>query len=298
VLMRGTIHLVTAEDALALRAVIQPVLDRELFGNRTWARGLEGVDLEPVLALGRDLVDERPRTLAELRDAMAERWPNRDVRSLAYAVRNLLPTLQVPPRGLWTRSGAARLTTLEAWTGRSPAQDTDPAPALRRYLRAFGPASVADMQAWSRLAGLRPVVEGMRATLRTHRDERGRELFDLPDLPLADPDLPAPIRFLPDYDNALLSHDDRSRIVPQLEWPALGDNVTAPIVLVDGFAAGIWRVLKPASKGERPVLAVQVLVPLGGATRAAIEAEAASLAAFLATATPGGPTATVQVTGG
>ena len=116
---RGTIHLVSADDALLLRPVIQPVLDRELHGNRTWSRGIEGVDLEPVLALGRALVDERPRSLAELRTELGREITVGDSGSLAYAVRNLLPTLQVTPRGLWGRSGEAKLTTVEAWIGRS-----------------------------------------------------------------------------------------------------------------------------------------------------------------------------------
>src|SRR5689334_4314314 len=98
VLMRGTIHLVSASDAAAIRPVIQPVLDRELFANRTWSRGIEGVDLEPVLALGRALVEERPRSLAELRVALGAQVRDGDAASLAYAIRNLLPTLQATPR--------------------------------------------------------------------------------------------------------------------------------------------------------------------------------------------------------
>jgi hypothetical protein len=294
VLMRGTIHLVTAPDAAAIRPVIQPVLDRELHANRTWARGIDGVDLEPVLALGRALVEERPRTLAELRSELGAQATSGDPASLAYAIRNLLPTLQATPRGLWGRSGDARLTTLEAWTGRSPSTESDPEPLLRRYLRAFGPASVADMQAWSRLQGLRPIVERMRPTLRTYRDERGRELFDLEDGVITDGDLPADVRFLPDYDNALLSHDDRSRIVPPLEWPELGDNVTAPVYLVDGFVAGIWKLDKATRKGEPARLVLRPMVDHTAADEEAIQHEAESLATFLATADPAAPVPVIR----
>jgi hypothetical protein len=294
VLMRGTIHLVTVDDAATIRPVIQPVLDRELFANRVWSRGIEGVDLEPVLALGRTLVEERPRTLAQLRTELGAHVTQGDPASLAYAIRNLLPTLQATPRGLWGRSGDVRLTTLEAWTGRSPAAERDPAPLLRRYLAAFGPAGVADMQAWSRLTGLRPVVERMRASLRTYRDERGRELFDLSDAEIADPDLPAPVRFLPDYDNALLSHDDRSRIVPRLEWPELGDNVTAPVYLVDGLVAGIWKLDKPTRRGEPGHLTIRPIVALRPADEAAVRREAERLAEFLASATPSAPVPVVR----
>ncbi len=294
VLMRGTIHLVSADDALLLRPVIQPVLDRELLANRTWSRGIEGVDLEPVLALGRALVEERPRSLAELRIELGAEVTAGDPGSLAYAVRNLLPTLQVTPRGLWGRSGEAKLTTVEAWIGRSISSDTDPEPTLRRYLAAFGPATVADMQAWSRLTGLRPVVERMRPALRTYRDERGRELFDLPDATIQDADLPAPVRFLPDYDNALLSHDDRSRIIEPLPWPELGDNVTAPVYLVDGLVAGIWKLEKATRKAEPARLVVRPLVDHTADEEAAILAEAESLATFLATADPNAPVPVVR----
>ena len=294
VLMRGTIHLVTAEDAARIRPVIQPVLDRELFANRTWARGIDGVDLEPVLALGRALVEEKPRTLAELRTELGAQVTDGDAGSLAYAIRNLLPTLQVTPRGQWGRSGDARLTTLQAWTGRAPTEDTDPEPLLRRYLRAFGPATVADMQQWSRLQGLRPVVERMRPTLRTYRDERGRELFDLEDGVVADGELPVDVRFLPDYDNALLSHDDRSRIIPPLEWPELGDNITAPVYLVDGFVAGIWKLEKATRKGEPGRLVIRPMVDHTPAEDDAIQREAESLAAFLATADPAAPVPLVR----
>ncbi|HEX5827031.1 MAG TPA: winged helix DNA-binding domain-containing protein [Candidatus Limnocylindrales bacterium] len=292
--MRATIHLVSTDDALAIRPVIQPVLDRELFANRTWAGGIEGVDLGPVLAAGRALVEERPRSLAELREALATGGFGVDPASLAYAVRNRLPTFQVPPRGLWTRSGDVRLTTLDTWAGRPMGTDTDPAPLLRRYLAAFGPASVADMQAWSRLTGLRAVVEAMRPELRTFLDERGRELFDRPDAPLATGDEPAPVRFLPDYDNALLSHADRTRIVPPLEWPERGDNVTAPVFLVDGFVAGTWRLHSAQRTRDAGELRLHAMTPLTATQRDEVEAEAASLAAFLATALPDRPAATVR----
>lgn len=294
VLMRATIHLVSVPDALAIRPVIQPVLDRELFANRAWAGGIEGVDLDPVLAAGRALVEERPRSLAELRDALAGGGFGGDPASLAYAVRNRLPTFQVLPRGLWTRSGDVRLTTLDTWSGRPMPTDTDPAPLVRRYLAAFGPASVADVQAWSRLTGLRAVMEALRPTLRSFRDERGRELFDLPDAPLATGEEPAPVRFLPDYDNALLSHDDRSRIVPPLEWPTRGDNVTAPVFLVDGFVAGVWKLHRSSRARDAGELRLQPMVSLTSEQRAEVEREAVALAAFLATASPGRDAAEVR----
>ena len=197
VVMRGTIHLLSTDDALALRPVMQPVLDAELFKNRTWSVGLEGVDLAPVLELGRRMVEERPRPMHELRAAIAERWPEHDATTLAYACRNQLPTFQVPPRGLWHRSGQVALTTIDSWSGRPLGTETAPDATVLRYLAAFGPASTSDVAAWSRLQGMREPMERLRPRLRTFRDERGRELFDLPDAPIADPDVPAPVRLLP-----------------------------------------------------------------------------------------------------
>ena len=129
----------------AFRPVVQPVLDWELFRNKTWSVGLEGVDLEPVLDLGRRLMEERPRSLAELRVAMAERFPDRDATTLAYACRGRLPTLQVPPRGLWATSGQVKLTTLDHWSGRPLGTETAPDAMILRYLAAFGPASTSDV---------------------------------------------------------------------------------------------------------------------------------------------------------
>ncbi|HEX2036936.1 MAG TPA: winged helix DNA-binding domain-containing protein, partial [Chloroflexota bacterium] len=195
-LMRSTIHLVTARDCLFLRPLVQPVIERSMNGN--FGRSLAGVDAAALAAAGRALVEERPLTFTELGKRLAERWPGRDPAALAQAVRAWVPLVQVPPRGLWGTSGQARHTSAESWLGRP----LDPAPSLEelvvRYLAAFGPAGVMDMQTWSGLTRLGEVVEGLRPRLVTFRDEQGRELFDLPDAPRPDPDTPAPPRFLYD----------------------------------------------------------------------------------------------------
>jgi hypothetical protein len=242
-LMRATIHLVTGRDCLALRPVMQTVLERT-FASSAFARNIAGVDLSELLAAGRELLEERPRTRAELRPLLAQRWPGYDDDSLAAAIGFLLPLVQVTPRGLWGKSGAARLTTVEAWLGRSLKPDPRPDTTVLRYLAAFGPATVADIRTWSRLTGLREVIDRLRAQLLTFRDDRGRELFDLPDAPRPDPDTPTPPRFLPEYDNILLSHDDRGRIIPGnrgLPMPA-GSGGELGAVLVDGFLGGMWRI--------------------------------------------------------
>jgi hypothetical protein len=128
-LMRNTVHLVSARDCLALRPLVQPVIDRGLHANRANREGLEGVDTEELSAAGRALLEEGPRTAKELGVLLRERWPERDPASLARAVRHLVPLVQVPPRGVWGKSGPAAHTTAEAWLGRS--LDSDP--SLRRW---------------------------------------------------------------------------------------------------------------------------------------------------------------------
>jgi hypothetical protein len=185
--------------------------------------------------------------------------------------------VHVPPRGVWGRKGPVVLTTVRTWLGRTPHPVAPPNDIVRRYLAAFGPATVADVAKWSRVTGLRPVVEGLRPRLRTFRDEAGRELFDVPDGPLPDADTPVPPRFLPEYDNVLLSHADRTRIMPPgASVPLLpGDGARAGTFLVDGFLRGTWRI----EDGE---VRVEPYAPLGKREAAAVEEEAQRLRTFLA----------------
>lgn len=242
-LMRNTVHLVTARDCLALRLLVQPIIDRGLHANRAHRVAIEGVDTEELAAVGRALLEEQPRTAKELGGLLGERWPERDSASLARAVRHLLPLVQVPPRGIWGKGGQTTHTTAEAWLGRP----LDPDPSLEemvlRYLRAFGPATVKDAQTWSGLSGLGEVVERLRPRLLSFRDEQGKELFDLPDAPRPDPDTPAPPRFLPAFDNLILSHADRIRVVPEEYRKAIAskNGMVPATVLVDGFVRGTWK---------------------------------------------------------
>ena len=260
VVMRATIHLVTAEDCLLLRPLAQPVLTAELARHRDFSPLLRGVDLDPVLAFARSLLAERPRTGGELRTAIEARFPERDAPALAYACRCLLALVQVPPRGLWGRTAQVSSTTAEAWLGGPLAADPSLDDVVLRYLAAFGPATVADVATWSRLTGLRAVVERLRPQLRSFRDERGRELFDLPDAPRPDPETPAPPRFLPEYDNVLLSHADRSRFHQAGERPR-ASGVAGPVhgtVLSDGFLCGSWRLERDRDTGSAALVVSQL----------------------------------------
>lgn len=277
-LMRGTIHLVTARDCLVLRPVLQPVLERLLYSGSPFGRRIAGMDVEALVAAGRALLEEQPRTGVELGKLLGERWPDRDGRSMAYAAQYLLTLVQVPPRGVWGATGQARWTTVEKWLGLPLEADPAPDEMVMRYLAAFGPATVMDIRTWSGLTGLREVTERLRPRLRTFRDEHGRELLDVPDAPLPDPETPAPPRFLPDYDNSFLSHADRNRIVSddyRKRW--VTTNESPGTILVDGFGRGTWKIHRHLGTAT---LDVRYLGRLSRQDRAAVAEEGVRLLGF------------------
>ncbi|WP_068158031.1 winged helix DNA-binding domain-containing protein [Rhodococcus phenolicus] len=280
VLMRGTIFAVSAADACALRPWVQPLLDRDLDTNTTHASALAGVDRDALAAAGRDLVRDVPRSQQELQPFLAERFAGRDPKALAHGVRGLVPMVQVPPRGLWGRSGLPRLAALDEWTG-LPLLTPDPESLLLRYLGAFGPASVRDAQAWCGLTRLGEVFERMRARLEVFRDERGVELFDLPDAPRPDPATPAPARILAPFDNVLLSHADRSRLVSDENRGRImtQNGIVKPAVLVGGTAAGLAD-LNITKKSA--ALDITPWRRLTASNRSALEAEGLRLLDFAA----------------
>jgi DNA glycosylase AlkZ-like len=279
-LMRATVHLVTARDFLALRPVVQPVLERAFAGS-PFGRDLVGVDRDAVLAAARDLLIDRPRTRAELGPLLARRWPGHDATSLAYAATHLMPLVQVPPRGIWGDSGPAAWTTAESWLGQPLDPEPVPARLVVRYLAAFGPATVHDMQAWSGLTRQREIVDRIRPSLRTFHSEDGTELFDLADAPRPDPDTPAPPRFLPEYDNLLLSHADRTRVITDGRRVPLypGNGGGYGTILVDGFHHGTWQITADG-------LAVETFRQLSTQDHEALVEEGQRLLAFAAPHAP------------
>jgi hypothetical protein len=280
--MRSTIHLVSADDCLLLRPLMQPVLDAELARHPLYKPALAGIDLDAVLAFARPLLAERAHSGKALRAALAERFPEHDAAALAYACRNLLALVQVPPRGVWGKTAQASSTTAESWLGRPLAVDASLDDVVLRYLAAFGPASVADVAAWSRLTGLREVVERLRPRLRSFRDERGREVLDLPEAPRPDSGTPAPPRFLPEYDNVLLSHADRTRFVREEDRARLSSAFAGAngSVLHDGFVCGSWRLDSDDDGGA--TLVVTHVTPLSKRAGDRLAAEGRRLLRFLA----------------
>jgi hypothetical protein len=242
-MMRVTQHLVTARDYLWLRPALQPVIDR--FWRSSYGKRVTTLDHGALLAAARELLAEQPRTITELRALLGERWPKHDADAMAYTIQFQLALVHVPPRGTWGQGGAVPAALAEEWLGKPLAAGGSLDRLVARYLAAVGPATVTDMQEWSGLTKLHDVFDALRPKLRVFRDEQGRELFDLPDAPRPDPDTPAPARLLPEYDNLLLAHADRSRVITdderRLIWTKNGLLATA---LVDGRAAATWKIVR------------------------------------------------------
>jgi hypothetical protein len=249
-LMRGTIHLVAARDCLAWRTLVEPLYERLLVGSSNpLAKAVAGLNRDEIVAFGQAILSERPRTGAELGPLMAERWPEADPAALTRVVLFMAAVIQVPPRAVWGKSGPAAWTTVEGWLGQPPDPDPSLEEMVLRYLAAFGPAGVLDAQQWSGLTRLGDVFERLRPRLVTFRDERGRELFDLPEAPRPDPETPAPVRFLPEFDNLTLSHADRRRVIADEHRARIAskNGMVPGMILVDGFVAGTWKIEKRRS---------------------------------------------------
>lgn len=274
VLMRSTIHLVTARDYARIRPVLQPRIERSLHGQQIGPR-VKAIDLGDLLPAMEAELTAQPQSVAAMKRLIAERWPHLDAEAAVAAVRYLLPLAQVPPRGIWGKTAMPAWTPAPSWTGRPMARRADTAALVRRYLGAFGPATLADVRTWSGLAGLGEVVDRLRPDLRSYRDEAGRTLLDLDGAPLSDPSLPAPVRFLPVFDNLVLSHHDRSRVVSDTVKQRLPYG--RAVFLVDGYVAGAWEL----GRGRDRKLVLMPVVGLTPDQREDLAAEAGRLAHFL-----------------
>ncbi len=287
--MRGTIHLVSARDCLPLRQLVQPVIERGMRG--AFGKQLAGVDPAALAATGRNLIEAEPMTFSQLGQALAAHWPDHPPAALAQAVRAFVPLVQVPPRAVWGRAGQSVHTSAEHWLGQpGPAPETPrpgrPAALARlvtRYLGAFGPATVRDVQAWSGLTGLKAVLEQLRPSLVTFRDEQGAELFDLPTAPRPGGDTPAPPRLVAEFDNLVLSHAERSRVISPGATSRIStvNGVIPGTVLIDGFVSGMWRLERARDAATLTIELFGQEAPRGpGSERDALAAEAGRVLAF------------------
>jgi Winged helix DNA-binding domain len=284
-LMRNTVHLVTAADYVSFRPLFQPLMDRALAAH--FRRNLTGVDLAELRAAASALLAETPLTRAQVGQRLAARWPGHDSGSLAYAATHLLPVVQVPPRGLWGQTGQPTWFLAAAWLG-----DTATAPPLTaseaaeqlvlRYLAAYGPASVNDIQAWSGLSRLREVTDRLGARLRACAGPDGVPLLDLPDAPRPGAGHAyTPPRFLPEYDNLLLSYAERSRFIPHDRPVPLppGNGATTGTLLIGGRWLADWAITR---NRDRAALEVRPFIRLGSPERDNVAAEASRLLEFTA----------------
>ncbi|MGV9777630.1 winged helix DNA-binding domain-containing protein [Streptosporangium sp. NPDC003464] len=258
-MMRATLHLVSAADYAAFRPTLRPALAAAVTGRGELFAGL---DLDRLIPVAHALLRERPRDFTTLRALLQEEFPEADERGLGYAVRTQLPIVMVPTDDRWAFPQAADFTPADVWLGPEPAGRPVEELVLR-YLAAFGPATAADAQTWSGVKGLRAVLDGLRPRLRVFRDERGRELFDLPDAPRPDEDVPAPARFLPDFDNLVLAHADRTRLMAEEHRGRVTTRnlrVRATF-LWDGSVRGTWQVER---RRGAAVLRMTPFEPLSG----------------------------------
>ena len=277
--LRGTLHVMTTADYIAMRGALQPMLSKgmqSILRDRGSALDIDALDAE-----ARGFFGKSGATFDALRDHLKARYPDGDERAMAYAIRTHVPLVQVPTDATWGFPAAADFALADRWLSKKVSTKAAPAEALvLRYLAAFGPATPADAQAWSGLSGLREIFEALRPSLVTFRDSRKRELFDLPNAPRPDEDTPAPVRFIPDFDNLVLSHDDRTRIMADEHRSrvTLKNLQVRATVLVDGVVAGTW---KSERKRKAAVLVIEPFGAVPKKTRTALEEEGEALLGFV-----------------
>lgn len=268
--MRGTLHLLTLSDYAQLRSALQPMLSGAM--RATLRQRAETLDVTVLVDAARSFFEESPRTFTALRAHLMERYPDGDERAMGFAVRTHLPLVMVPDDSPWGYPADSAFAVAEQWIGGPLGEDERPLELVRRYLASFGPATVADAQTWSGLKGLKATFEALKSELMTFRDERGCELFDLPEAPRPDEDTTAPVRFLPEYDNLVLAHSERGRIIADAYRSRI---VTANLkvlatFLVDGKVAGTW---KTERKGKAATLIIEPFEALASSVREALAEE-------------------------
>jgi hypothetical protein len=276
-MMRATIHIMSTKDFVATRPVLQAVLTRGLAPIQKRA---EEIDVDAVTKAARDLF-KTARTFEDARDALVAKFPKANDRALGHIARMMVPLVMVPSDDdPWAFPSIAQFQLAESWLEKPIPAVTDPSALVLRYFAAFGPASIADAQCWSGLQSLRAVDDKLRPKLKTFRDERGRELFDVPEGPRPDEATPAPIRFLQEFDNVLMGYQERARILDDSYKPfvLLPGLRVASTILVDGRIAASWKVERVK---KRAVLSILPFQKMSKQTAADVSAEGMRLCQFM-----------------
>ncbi|MGQ0678301.1 MAG: winged helix DNA-binding domain-containing protein [Actinomycetota bacterium] len=275
--VRATLHLCVEKDYRSFRSTLQPMLSA---ASQSVCKGrAEGFDTAEVVEAGRQFIARQPRTFAEISQMLQQRYPQIEIGPLRYTVRTHLALVQVPTGTRWSFPGNPQFALADHWLDRQFAGQDRLKELFHRYLAAFGPASAADFQTWSGLR-IKERIHEVRPGLTVHMAGRV-ELFDLPQAPAPDEQTPAPVRFLPEYDNLLLSHKRRSRVIAEAHRPRVflpGLRVRSTF-LVDGFVAGAWRV---DLAGKHPALVLEPFEPISAPVRTDLEEEGQRLLSFLA----------------
>jgi hypothetical protein len=287
-LMRSTLHLVSAADYLHLRPALEPVLRGTPVRDRFRDAGVADIEAADEAALAFAAI---PRTNAEIHEHLGSLEPSSGLKGedIWWRVRRHAAFVHVPAEVPWSFGRRPTFVASRSWLrGRSFADEPAATEHLvRRYLGAFGPATTADIAAWSGLAAtrIRAALAKMKG-LRRFRDEAGRELVDLARAPRPGGDVHAPPRFLPMWDSVLLAYRDRSRILAEAHRPRViarnGDVL--PTFTVDGEVAGLWWV-EPDGSGTR--IALEPFGRLGRDVRHALDEEGERLATFYEPLEPG-----------
>jgi len=275
---RATLHLHTVDDLIGVRPFVQPALDRmwkSAFGNRRFGDN----DIKAVHKTGVKLLNAGPLTGGQLGKALQEKFPTGEplAKSTLLQVKEIL--VQIPPTRIWGSGHAPVLTRVENWVPAPHQRSLRLEDLALRYLSAYGPATILDMQSWSGISRLGEVVAKLADRLITFESEDGRTLYDLPDAPRPDPDVPAPVRFLPDFDNAILGYDNRDRILGETRQERLvAETRSFRALLVGGFVAGNWAITR---KKDKAILTVHPFRKLLKREQRGVEQEAEAFLAFM-----------------
>jgi hypothetical protein len=277
-LQRGTLHVVSPADYWAISTA------RRELGGILWPpayqRLVPSSRLAELAALVLAELGDGERTFKELQTLLQPHAKGNATPTFLWRrVQGHASVVHVPPSGIWGYGGQGVYASAQGRiTGEPPAPQDAFDALVRRYLGAYGPATPRDVGQWAGVPRLQPITDALaRIGARTLQDERGRTLYDLPRAPLPDPDTPAPPRLVPRFDNLVLSHDDRSRILGDVKPSRIVTNngIVHATILVDGFVAGTWQL-------EQGRVRLEPFGRLDAADRKALLQEAERLEAFVA----------------